>query len=884
MIKRIALIAGSVVATVTLLSSLGLWAFLSWWAPVKGKARLIAALEQGRPISVAIGSMRYELLRGFVLADVRVVDRASQEVWGAIPAMHAQAAWLLLPLTQSLRFRGRATLESPAQTTLAFSGRYRLGDRSLVLNVQTDPLPVRSLHEPLTRYVPAPLADGTVRVQLHINRPAQGLPTITARVQGTGVVWDAAPWHARGDLTVNGTASPPSQPGGRWSVQALVTLSDATLEGLAIAGPITQMGGSARIMPDRVEIDALTGTMLGSPWTLTGTVTLLSLAVEAVVRSRAPLAAVAAAVPHLSGAWQPEGTADVRAVCRGPLAPAPFLDCFAHAEFAGVTLGGAKVGEPVTDLAGRVAYDALARRLEIERLTGRFQREPFTVSGAVRMADPVEFALRLAGILPLNTVARWLPAEGPVSDVGGAAALDLELTGSTAAAQLSGAVELRDVAMRFATPAIRVEGLSGSVQIGRERIEIPEATLRLNDEPLTLRAMVIPPPGGLELAQLALARVSTTVESPRGRLRVDGRLEPQELVIEEGRLAIAESRLAFRGTVSRRPERPSGLALSGTVELADLGTLPFVLLPDLEAWKLEGAAEVEATFQGRLSDWMSATIRSEIRAPALRVREIPLEQLVCTVEQQQRVLRVRVPSALLASGKLTGELAVDHRPETQGYVLQANLIGLQLATLAQSIPAWRSRSLAGQVSAHALLSGRWAERATWRGEGWLNASGERLGDLPLLEKVFRGLFGVLADRLGLELLRRAQVTEASGRWRLAGERFTTEDLRLAGAAGLEPIALYANGSVGFDQTLDFIIEPELSEVTVLQAPTTSSLASAVLKAAGQFDRLRRLTGRHRLTGTLKNPEYRFEFSMQEIFRQLAPGPVDFLQNIFDAVR
>ena len=103
-------------------------------------------------------------------------------------------------------------------------------------------------------------------------------------------------------------------------------------------------------------------------------------------------------------------------------------------------------------------------------------------------------------------------------------------------------------------------------------------------------------------------------------------------------------------------------------------------------------------------------------------------------------------------------------------------------------------------------------------------------------------------------------------------------------AGTEPVAIYAKGSVGFDQTLDFVIEPELSEGVVLQAPTTASLAGTVLKAAGQLERLRRLIGRHRLTGTLKEPVYRFEFGTQDVLKQLAPGPTDILQNIFDAVR
>ncbi|MBI3009648.1 MAG: hypothetical protein HYY57_01525 [Candidatus Omnitrophica bacterium] len=183
-----------------------------------------------------------------------------------------------------------------------------------------------------------------------------------------------------------------------------------------------------------------------------------------------------------------------------------------------------------------------------------------------------------------------------------------------------------------------------------------------------------------------------------------------------------------------------------------------------------------------------------------------------------------------------------------------------------------------------MVSGVWNKRSTWIGEGWLNASGEELGDLPLLDRLFRGLFGVLADRIGLETLRRAQITQASVQWQLERERLHTEQLRLGGLAASEPVAVYAKGSVGLDGTLDLIVEPELSERTVLEAPATSPLASTILRAAGQLERLRRFLGRHRLTGTLNEPQYRFEFTTQELFKQLAPGSEDFLGGLFESVR
>jgi hypothetical protein len=321
------------------------------------------------------------------------------------------------------------------------------------------------------------------------------------------------------------------------------------------------------------------------------------------------------------------------------------------------------------------------------------------------------------------------------------------------------------------------------------------------------------------------------------------------------------------------------------VDSTDLTALPFLPLPALESWALKGSADVQADYQGDLTDWRTAAIRARIRSDYLEARRLPLEHLQATIEQRDRVLRVELPSALFSDGKLSGELQITHAgPQRQDFRLEGDLIGMALDRLTEVIPAWRDRAVTGRASTHTSLSGVWQAKHSWQGEGWMKAEGERLGNVPLLDKVFRGLFGVLADRLGLDTLRRVQITNVTGRWQMAKERIQTDDLRLAGVSGSEPVAVYARGSVGLDRTLDFVIEPELSEGVLLESPTTSTLARTVLQSADLVERFRRLIGRHRLTGTLDEPVYRFEYSTQEVFRQLAPGPADILQHLFETVR
>lgn len=878
-LKRIALIGGTLTTGAVLTGSVALWIVLAQWLPTTGKARLIQELERWGPVDVSIGTLGYRPFRGFVLKEMSVVDRATQELWCAAPLWQVQVDWLKLLVSRRLAFRSRASLDAPVHTALTFSGRYHLRDKSLTLDAHTTETPVRSIGAPLTRYVPPPLKDGTVRLHVHLSHSPHQPPDVAVRLEGTRLIWKTPGWSLSGDLAMEGMVTPPS-PGGRWAFQGDAALSHATLDGLSVVGPITDIEGRSRVTPELIDIQQLTATGLGSSWTLEGTVTTgATPSVEMLVRSRANLATLVDAFPTLKSAWQPEGTADVEAVCRGPLHPSLLLDCLARAELRNATLASAKLAQPLTGITGRLRYDLLTHTLSIDQLTGRLMDDSLTLSGEMDVKDPVGLHLHVSGTVPLEAAIPWFPPKSPVRTLGGAAALDLEISGSSAAPRATGTIELREASAQLTAPAITLERVTGSVRLADDRLTVSEATLTLNGEPLTLDV-------DAALVPEAIPRLTATVGFRQGRLSLTARVGPQEVLIDDAQLSLERTELRGRGTVGLGVDQASRVDLSGTVDFTEITRLPFVPLPHLDAWRLQGSGVIEAKFRGRFSDVPAATIESRLRADRLSVRDLPLEQLTATLEQNDGVTRIRVPSGLCAGGKCWGELVVEHRSSAQPatYVLQADVVSLQLATLAQAIPAWRSRSVRGSASTHALLSGTWAHRATWRGEGWLNAEGQGLGDLPLLDKVFRGLVGALADRLGLETLRRAQITQASVRWRLSQERIQTEDLRLGGLAGTEPVGIYAKGSVGLDKTLDFVIEPELSEGVVLQAPTTSSLASTVLQAAGQLERLRRLIGRHRLTGTLDHPEYRFELSTQEIFKQLAPGPGDLIQQLLDAVR
>ncbi len=899
--RRLLIIVGSLIALVALAACIAGWVLLAAWVPDKGKALLITELERRWPIEVAIASVRYDPLRGWLVEDVEVTDYSGRQLHAALPLLQVRVNWLAL-LGRQAAFRGHAQLRQPLATDVAFAGRYHLKQRWLTLEVTSTDVALRALPEALARYLPPQLTDGTIRAHLTLRQAANAAPSLSGWIEADGLAWDTTlpsgrpgmnpaprPWGGLkllGDVALEGTADPPAGANGRWAFRAEASLAQGRIEGVPIVGALEQVKGRARLTPERLEIDALSGVALGVPWDAQGHVAFgAPPSIEALVRSEVRLAPLAAATPTIAPQWQPAGVAAVLTVCRGPLTSPPLLDCLMDAQLRGASLAGAALAHPITDVSGRVGFELLTRRLTLEGLKGRLAGNPLSASGMLTLGRPMQFTLHLVGTAPLASLGPWLPAEPQVSELAGTVGFDGDLVGSSAAPQVMGTVALEQASARLPMRGILVEAVTGVAHATAGRIDISTATLRLNGEPLSLSATLSPRTARGDVGWLLTPRFDATVAFDRGRLRLAGEIEPQVIRIEQSRLTLEDTDVRVRGALARTPHGQSRLSLDGEMDVTELPDAPFLSLPALETWRLEGLVQVSGEFQGRLADWRAALIRGRVQSDALSVREVPLTQLTCAVEQTQRQLRV-LPSALVADGRLQADLVVQHGPKESRYRLTADLTGMQLATLARAIPSWRNRGISGDASAHAQLQGQWNARETWTGEGWVNATGQQLASLPLLEKVFRGLFGVLADRLGLDELRRAQITQASVRWQLARQRFATEDLRLTGSAGAEPIGVYAKGSVGMDGALDLVIEPELSEQLVLQAPKVSSVAGTVLRAAGALDRLRRYVGRHRLTGTLKEPSYTFEYSLEEFFKNLlaGPSPGEVLQHLIDAIR
>lgn len=865
--KRLLLALAGLLAVMLTVTVGGSW-LLSRWLPRYGQVKLEAAVEARWPVDLRVGRLDYHLMRGLTASDLTLTDAGGQVLF-ASPEVRLRPRWGSVLLGR-IGFGGDADMEAPYRAPLILAGWVHAGGASWRLDAQTPDTPLAALAPVLAQRVPTPLIDGRFFLRVRLDQTGRGALRAGARLEGRRLRWRAEPLAAVADVTLEGDAAPDEA--GVWRYDIAVLVREGRIEGVPVVGAIEQLEASGRLTPEGLRVERLVGTALDTTWHMTGEVQPLTPpAATFLIRGRPDAARVLALWPAGAG-WSATGALEVNASCRSLLAPAFRVDCQAAAAMDGATLTTPWLASPLTNVTGRIEYDLIERRASIESLTAKLSGETLTARGQLALREPPELALSIDGAVNAQTVSGLLERFG-IAEPSGALTVHLDVDGPATSPELRGQLDAQGVAARLGTN--RIGSLTGSLMLQPERITAEALRFHWNDQPVTL---------AFTATTGAVPEIRATASLPGGAvLAGNAKLLADTVVIDAARLELAQSRLQLSGSVSRKAGSAAAVHVRGAVDLEELARLPWLPLPSLAAWQPRGLLTLDGVFEGRPADWRQASWRGQAQGEGLRLKDVPVDQLVCEFDNQSGALRLRVPSASVAGGAVQADLALEPRETGTGFLLKLDVTQLQLERLTDALPAWRGRDIQGAASAKAALSGVWEQRASWVGDGWLNASGDRLGELPLLEKVFKGFFGVLADRLGLDALRRGQITQAGFQWQLSQERLHTEDLRLSGTSGGEPVAVYARGSVGLDQSLDLVIEPELSEGMLLQAPSTASIANTVLKAANRLERFRRLVGRHRLTGTLAQPQYRFEYSLQEVFRQLVPAPEDLLQGLFNSL-
>ncbi len=888
-LRRPWIFAGILLAGSLLCATLAASLWLAAWVPTGGRAWLEHQLARALSVDIHMATLRYSPWHGLLIEDFQALDPATQRLWIHAPSIRMRIGLPSALLQRQLPYRLTATVVAPCRAELTVAGRYGLQDHHMSMELASAPFALDSLSPLLWQHL-SDLTTGTARLRLHADWQPKTSVIISGRIEGTGLTWQRAAARAVADVRLEGTARSRLQSSPSWMLDLTAVVAHGRFEAPPALASLSNIAGTARFLNDTLQISSLRGQAFGSSWELDGTIGPFPRPrCEVRVRaSGAPLGAVASLWPGLRP-WQPEGEADLIAIVRGPLASWPDIEVMTKARVREASISVPTLQARLDHLTGEMEYDHLPKRLTLTSLHGRLLDNPVQAHGAIMLSAPATLNLIVDTEGEAGVWNERLAQRGPVQSVAGRASLHVALSGALTDPRWQGQLTLADTRLRVRGVPVNLEAATGAIHFTNDTITSERLSLVAGGEPVLLRGAITNLTSAPHLAGEA--------QLAEGAVRLDGTWHTDRFVLADGELALGDSRLRLQGQIAL-PSAVSELSAAGALDPADLSHLPWVTLKHVEAWQLQGQTKLQCTFRGSLNDWREAEIVGTATAEQVMVRGLPIEALRIEWQQRSGKLAVHVPQATVGGGRVTVNffarsadtpsvlgtpspartVPARSQPEPASYLIETDVTAVDLANLAASIPSWKERQIRGSASAHAGLLGTWADPTSLRGDGWMHMSGEQLGELPLLDRLFRGVFVALAERLGLADLRKARMTKLAGQWRLSQQRIWTEDLQLSGAAGAEPIVILIHGSVGLDKTLDLTIEPDLPAQLVMEAPNTSTVSRTIVKVMGGAERLRRMVGRHHLGGTIDKPQYKFEFDLDQLLNQLFPSGLGQLLN------
>jgi hypothetical protein len=163
--------------------------------------------------------------------------------------------------------------------------------------------------------------------------------------------------------------------------------------------------------------------------------------------------------------------------------------------------------------------------------------------------------------------------------------------------------------------------------------------------------------------------------------------------------------------------------------------------------------------------------------------------------------------------------------------------------------AAKDKDIAGSLSAQLKLNGFWAEPEKLSGSGRLLVANGKLWQLNL----FQGLGALLFVRDFASIT----FSEGACDFLVQDKNVFTENLSLKSNIA----DLSGQVRVGFDSSIDASLNVHVEDENVPLSGTFKDVATAIIGQAGKF-------GVIRITGTLKDPKYKFQPAVVDIIKSL----------------
>jgi hypothetical protein len=420
-------------------------------------------------------------------------------------------------------------------------------------------------------------------------------------------------------------------------------------------------------------------------------------------------------------------------------------------------------------------------------------------------------------------------------------ALDMQYRLSANAMQLAGYLDIANASLKLEKLAAPLEKIHGRLELIQDKIKWPELNFQYLGLPYKSRGSV----------------------SSFRPLAVDLELVSKDLFLKGG--------FSFSGNLIKLTSLSgkylnSAFAADGSIDIANLlnltGQIDAGLNIDLRDLKtmfpkyqdrlsqidLNGLIHVQLGIEGDLNDLKSSTLEAKFSSPAVSGYGLEAQDFFLNYRQKEAQAEISLMRLSLYDGTAELTAKMNLNSENFPFWLTLDLQGVRLEKLKLDTAA-KDKDLAGILQAQAKINGFAKDILRLNGEGRINISEGKLWELNL----FQGLGKLLFTKDF------AQITfqEGSCGFIIRDKYISTDNLRLK--SNLTDLS--GAVKIGFDNSLAASLNVEVLDQTLPLSGTFQDVAKAIIGKAGRF-------GEIKISGTLKEPKYKFEPQVTDILQGL----------------
>lgn len=282
------------------------------------------------------------------------------------------------------------------------------------------------------------------------------------------------------------------------------------------------------------------------------------------------------------------------------------------------------------------------------------------------------------------------------------------------------------------------------------------------------------------------------------------------------------------------------VALSGKIalDLVDLRKCFPKAEEQLTRHNIKGKGNLEFTMTGPVKDLRDLQAQVRGKFDRINIWDMKLDNVALDLRMDKKTIYIADLSAAPYDGRFTATMDIDLSQQNPPYNIKVALEEVNLSRLASDTDM-KDKPISGTGLLKCNIHGYGSNLETMKGEGLLIIKGGYLWEIPLLKG--------LADILFLPNLSSIVFDEVSADFSIANKNISTANLTLHSPN----ISLLGEGIIDFDGKLDFVVTTSISQEFIKGSSAFSQLTGTLLAEAGQ------LIGKIKVTGTAKKPEYKF---------------------------